>query len=86
MTARGLGRRRSRAYYDEHDGSASTPTPGDRSCSRSRRRAGVERSGRPSHDPAGDHDWVIEAEVDLDASDEVGEPVVLATALRRLDG
>ena len=35
-------------------------------------------------DPAGDHDWVIEATVDLDASDGVGEAVVLATALRRL--
>lgn len=34
-------------------------------------------------DPAGDHDWVIEASVDLDASDRVGEAVVLATALRR---
>ena len=38
------------------------------------------------HDPAGDHDWVIEATVDLDASDAAGEAVVLATALRRLDG
>ena len=35
-------------------------------------------------DPAGDHDWVIEATVDLDASDRVGEAVVIATALRRL--
>jgi hypothetical protein len=35
-------------------------------------------------DPDGDHDWVLEATVDLDASDEAGEPVVLATALRRL--
>jgi hypothetical protein len=35
-------------------------------------------------DPDGDHDWVLEATVDLDASDEVGEPVVLATAMRRL--
>ncbi len=38
------------------------------------------------HDPAGDHDWVIEARVHLDASDAAGEAVVLATALRRLDG
>ena len=37
-------------------------------------------------DPAGDHDWVIEAVCDLDASDEVGEPVLLASAMRRLDG
>jgi len=35
-------------------------------------------------DPAGDHDWVIEATVDLDASDEVGEAVVVATSMRRL--
>jgi superfamily II RNA helicase len=35
-------------------------------------------------DPAGDHDWVVEATVDLDASDEVGEAIVVTTALRRL--
>jgi hypothetical protein len=35
-------------------------------------------------DPADDHDWVIEVTVDLDASDEAGEPVVSTTALRRL--
>nr|WP_028652029.1 DEAD/DEAH box helicase [Nocardioides halotolerans] len=52
----------------------------------------VEATGRTwavrqtLHDPAGDHDWVIEATVDLDASDVAGEAVVLATALRRLDG
>jgi hypothetical protein len=50
----------------------------------------VEETGRSwaarqtLHDPAGDHDWVIEATVDLDASDTAGEAVVLATALRRL--
>jgi hypothetical protein len=36
------------------------------------------------HDPEGDHDWVIEAVVDLDASDDAGEPVVLTRAMRRL--
>ncbi len=35
-------------------------------------------------DPDGDLDWVIEAECDLDASDAVGEPVLLATSFRRL--
>jgi hypothetical protein len=35
-------------------------------------------------DPAGHHDWVIEAEVDLDASDELGELVLSTTAMRRL--
>lgn len=37
-------------------------------------------------DPAGHHDWGIDAEVDLDASDEVGEAVVRVLGLRRLDG
>jgi hypothetical protein len=52
----------------------------------------VEESGRTwsvrqlLHDPAGHHDWAIEATVDLDASDAAGEAVVRATALRRLDG
>jgi len=36
------------------------------------------------HDPEGHHDWVVEAYVDLAASDETGEAVVLATAMRRL--
>jgi len=35
-------------------------------------------------DPAGDRDWVIEAVADLDASDEAGELVLAATALRCL--
>jgi superfamily II DNA/RNA helicase len=35
-------------------------------------------------DPAGHRDWVIEAEVDLDASDEAGELVITTTAMRRL--
>ena len=35
-------------------------------------------------DPAGHHDWVIEATVDLDASDAVGEPLVMVAAMRRL--
>jgi hypothetical protein len=50
----------------------------------------VEATGRrwpvrqTLHDPEGHHDWVIEATVDLDASDVAGEAVVLATALRTL--
>jgi superfamily II RNA helicase len=35
-------------------------------------------------DPAGHRDWVIDARVDLDASDEAGELVLLATAMYRL--
>jgi hypothetical protein len=37
-------------------------------------------------DPAGHHDWVIEAVVDLDASDQVGEPVLTTTRFHRLGG
>ena len=37
-------------------------------------------------DPADHHDWVIEAVVDLDATDEAGELVLAATALRSLTG
>ncbi|WP_432479909.1 DEAD/DEAH box helicase [Nocardioides sp. GXQ0305] len=33
-------------------------------------------------DPAGHHDWVIDAEVDLEASDAIGEAVVTVRALR----
>lgn len=35
-------------------------------------------------DPAGNHDWGIAAEVDLDASDEAGEAVVTLTSVDRL--
>ncbi|MBO9524009.1 MAG: DUF3516 domain-containing protein [Nocardioidaceae bacterium] len=35
-------------------------------------------------DPEGHHDWVIEAEVDADASDELGDLVLTTTAMRRL--
>jgi superfamily II RNA helicase len=38
------------------------------------------------HDPEGHHDWVIEAVVDVDASDESGELVLGTQAFRRLDG
>jgi superfamily II RNA helicase len=50
----------------------------------------VEETGRTwrvtqtIHDPAGHHDWVIEAEVDVDASDEAGELVLRATGMRCL--
>ncbi len=37
-------------------------------------------------DPAGHRDWVIEAVADLDATDDAGELVLAATALRSLTG
>ncbi|MBO0847200.1 MAG: DUF3516 domain-containing protein, partial [Nocardioides sp.] len=50
----------------------------------------VEQTGRSwpvtqtIHDPAGHHDWIIEALVDVDASDELGELVLMTQAFRRL--
>ena len=73
------------AYFEEHDaietdGAARGPTLLD-----------IEQVGRHWQirqtvaDPAGDRDWVIEASCDLDASDQVGEPILLTTAMRRMD-
>lgn len=51
----------------------------------------IERVGRAwpvrqtLHDPEGHHDWIIEAVVDVDASDELGELVLITQAMRRLD-
>jgi hypothetical protein len=53
-------------------------------------RSVLERTGRSwpvrqtLADPAGHHDWVIAAEVDVDASDELGEQVLMTIAMRRL--
>lgn len=52
----------------------------------------VDRTGRSwsvvqtLHDPEGHHDWIIEALIDVDASDELGELVLVTQAFRRLDG
>ena len=46
--------------------------------------ARVRRVVQTLADPAGHRDWVVEALVDCDASDEAGELVMAATALRRL--
>ncbi len=46
--------------------------------------ARVRRVVQTLRDPADHRDWVIEAVVDCDASDDAGELVLAATALRRL--
>jgi hypothetical protein len=72
------------AYFAEHD------SVGIDSDARGPDLFVLERSGRrwpvrqTVADPAGHHDWVIEAEVDADASDELGELVLICTAMRRL--
>lgn len=77
------------AYFEEHDaistdGDARGPdllqiTPGtDPELGR------VWEARQTIHDPEGHHDWVIEAVVDLDASDELGQAIVTSRAMRRL--
>ncbi|MGN6781329.1 MAG: DEAD/DEAH box helicase, partial [Marmoricola sp.] len=71
-------------YYAEHD---SIATDAD---ARGPDLFVVERTGtrwpvrQTLADPAGHRDWVIEAEVDTEASDELGELVLTTTAMRRL--
>jgi hypothetical protein len=84
------------AYYDEHgsvlrDADARgpqrllvEPLPGERAAITGGGPGRVWRVVQTVSDPEGNNDWVIEAECDLDASDLVGEPVLLATAMRRL--
>ena len=55
------------------------------SCSRIAGTGRAWTARQTLHDPEGHHDWVIEAPVDLDASDVAGEPVLVTQAFRRLD-
>ncbi|HEX2895216.1 MAG TPA: DUF3516 domain-containing protein, partial [Marmoricola sp.] len=81
-------------YYAEHDvvgTDADARGPDLISIERGPGQASAaERGGRrwsvrqTLADPAGHHDWVIEAEVDADASDELGELVLTTTAMRQL--
>jgi hypothetical protein len=72
------------AYYTEHG------SVGLDADARSPKMLATYDEGRVRHvtqtlaDPAGDHDWVIEAAIDLDATDEVGELVLRTIAMRRL--
>jgi superfamily II RNA helicase len=49
------------------------------------RQPGLWRVRQILDDPAGDHDWGLEVEVDLEASDEQGEPAIELTGAGRLD-
>ena len=70
------------AYFAEHD------SIGTDSAARGSAFFEVDESGRRwavrqvLADPAGDHDWIIAAEVDLDASDAAGVAVVRVLDLR----
>lgn len=86
------------AYYEDHgsvvlDADARgpkllvvEPLAGEQSAITDGEAGRVWRVVQTISDPEGDLDWVLEAECDLDASDQVGEPVLLVTAMRRLGG
>jgi superfamily II RNA helicase len=73
-------------YYTEHDRvllDADARGPALLEVTETGRRWEVRQT---IHDPEGHHDWVVEGIIDLDASDETGELVLSATAMRRLGG
>lgn len=85
------------AYYDEHDevlidadarsrqllsiGDEGTGVPAGTDDDTTARIRAVRQT---LHDPDGNHDWVIEAVVDCDASDETGSLVLATTSMRRI--
>ena len=72
------------AYYAEHDSvgtDADARGPDLFSINKLDGRWSVRQT---LADPAGHHDWVIEAEVDVNSSDELGELVLTTTAMRQL--
>ena len=65
-------------YWAEHDDARHRrPTPAAAALLMIDRGAGRVDVRQIFDDPAGDHDWGISAEVDLAASDEAGEPVLM---------
>ena len=75
-----------RAYFAEHDEvgtGADARGPGLLIVDKSE--PGVWRVRQILDDPAGDHDWGIDVEVDLDASDEVGSAVLRLVDAGRKD-
>ena len=65
-----------RAYFDVHDEVGTGPDARGPQLFAVEREDGAWRVRQTLEDPAGDRDWVIEALVDLAASDEAGEPVL----------
>lgn len=74
-------------YYDEHDEIGTGPaarSPRMVAIDESDASSGIWRVEQTIDDPAGDHDWRIRAEVDLEASAEEGVAVVRVTEVVRL--
>jgi superfamily II RNA helicase len=76
------------AYYDEHDRvGLDADARGPTLLQVDAQQEGDGRTWRVRQtlsDPEGHHDWVIDAVVDLDASDEAGELVLATESMKRL--
>ncbi|MFT4286900.1 DEAD/DEAH box helicase [Nocardioides sp.] len=72
------------AYYADHDEVLLTADARGPSYLSTWDEGRVRHVRQTLADPAGHHDWVIEARVDLDASDTLGELALTVTAMRRL--
>jgi hypothetical protein len=72
------------AYYAEHDSVGTGPAARGPDLFHVEVDGATWRVRQTLDDPAGHHDWVVEAELDLDATAAVGEPVLHVHGLRRL--
>jgi hypothetical protein len=72
-------------YFDEHDDVGTGADARGPALLIIHRDPGRWRVRQILDDPAGDHDWGFDVEVDLEASDEAGEPVLTLVDAGRLD-
>lgn len=72
-------------YFDEHDDVGTGADARGPALLIIQRDPGRWRVRQILDDPAGDHDWGFDVEVDLEASDEAGEPVLTLMDAGRLD-
>lgn len=73
------------AYFDEHDEMLTDADARGPSYLRIERGKEKWEIRQVVHDPAGDGDWGIDAEVNLSASDAAGQAVIVVLGLNRLD-
>ena len=73
------------AYFDEHDDVGTGADARGPALLIIDRQPGVWRVRQILDDPAGDHDWGLDVEVDLEASDEEGTAVIRLVDAGRLD-
>jgi hypothetical protein len=74
-----------RAYFDEHDDVGIGADARGPAMLIIDRQPDVWRLRQILDDPAGDHDWGFDVEVDLEASDEEGAAVLRVVDVGRLD-